>query len=284
MGLLLEKGAGRGQILKRPLPPIIKLIGPADVLTLLNFMCGVLAVILSVNGGDGFRVAMFLILLGTAFDGLDGPVARKFGSSHNFGIWLDSMADAMTFCMAPSILVFNVFKEKPGTEGSLTFVNIVVVITSLTIAILGILRLARFLRSTHTWKGFIGLPSTAFAMIVVSCVSLYLWSTRLNVDVEHFTTGTRLMVPSLLLICSFAMISNVLYRKYRGWLLKIACFLLFLMMLSLLIGVHAPIIGMIGSILFAVGCFGYLVSPVISRLANWWALFRMMSCFIVVIL
>lgn len=245
---------------KSPLP-LLKLIGPADIITLMNFICGVLAVMSSVNGGDGFRIAMFLILLGIIFDGLDGPVARKFGSSHNFGIWLDSIADAMTFCIAPAMLVYNMFKE-PGLTGNNTFYNLVVIVSSLSIALLGILRLARFSLSSHKWKDFIGLPTPALAMIVVSLTSLYYWCLENGIEAEWFTAGKPLIVPGLLLVLSFAMVSDVLFKKYRGKVLAVAGFFMLVMMISLLIGVHEPMIGLMGTIIFAAASFGYLISPI----------------------
>ena len=98
------KNIGKGKVKIRWPAPIKKLFSPADVFTLMNFICGVSSVMLSMDGGDGFRLAMLLILLGVVFDGLDGPVARRFGPSRKFGVWLDSAADAMTFCIAPAML------------------------------------------------------------------------------------------------------------------------------------------------------------------------------------
>ena len=140
--------------------PILKLISPADIFTLMNFLCGVLAVMFSVGGGDGFRKAMLLIALGIIFDGLDGPIARKFGSSHRFGVWLDSLADAATFCIAPAILVYNIFKD-PGGDVFSSFQGFIAIVSSVGLAMFGILRLARFSFYAHKWKDFIGLPTPA---------------------------------------------------------------------------------------------------------------------------
>jgi CDP-diacylglycerol--serine O-phosphatidyltransferase len=226
----------------------------------MNFICGVLAVMASVNGGDGFRIAMLLILLGIVFDGLDGPIARRFGSSHRFGIWLDSIADAMTFCVAPAILVYNMFKMEDGSIYSLQ--NIIVLVASLSIALLGILRLARFSLSQHKWKDFIGLPTPAFAMTVVALTSLYFWSLELDFEANGFTTGDPLLVPVILFFLSWSMVSDVLYRKYRGTLLMMGSFFLLLMILSLIFGTQEPSIGMMGSIMFTAASAGYVISPI----------------------
>ncbi len=249
----------------RPLP-LLKLIAPADLVTLMNFICGVLAVMISINGGDGLRVAMMLIILGIIFDGLDGPVARRFGSSHNFGIWLDSIADAMTFCVAPAILVYIMFRD----VGNGSFYNAIVIVASLSITILGILRLARFSIFQNKWKDFIGLPAPAFAMLVVSLTSLYHWSLSLEVEAEFFTTGETILIPCILFFFSFAMVSDILYRKYRGKILLFAAFILMTMEMSLLFGVNEPVLGMMGSMLFTAASLGYFFSPALQGPRNIW--------------
>ncbi len=253
---------------RRPIKPLplLKLIAPADLITLMNFICGVLAVMTSVTGGDGYRIAMMLIILGVIFDGLDGPVARRFGSSHNFGIWLDSIADAATFCIAPAILVYNMFRDPE--IGSLY--NAVVIISALSITILGILRLARFSLFQSKWNDFIGLPTPAFAMLVISFTSLYHWSVKMEYDVQYFTTGEPFLIPVLVFILSWAMVSDILYKKYRGRLLLIAAVVILTMELSLLFGVHEPQLGMMGSILFTAASLGYYFSPILQGPRNIW--------------
>lgn len=254
-----------------PPKPLIKLIGPADLVTLLNFICGVLAVMASVNGGDSLRLAMILILMGVVFDGLDGPVARRFGSSHNFGIWLDSLADAVTFCIAPAILVYNMFKVPPSPGDVIPLLmNIHVVSTSLSIAVLGILRLARFSLSMHRWKDFIGLPTPAMAMLVVALSSLRMWSVRLGWDIEGLTSEYSYIVPAALLVISWAMVSDVLFRKYRGRIMVISGFFILIEMFSLLLGVQEPVIGMMGSIMFSAAGIIYLFSPISKGPRNIW--------------
>ncbi len=259
----------RGRTVQRknlkPLP-LLKLIAPADIVTLMNFICGVLSVMASVNGGDGFRIAMLLILVGIIFDGIDGPIARKFGSSHNFGIWLDSLADAVTFCVAPAILVYNLFKV--GDQFSL--LNVLVIISALSIALLGILRLARFSLQQNKWKDFIGLPTPAFATVVVSLSSLYFWSLELDLNAKYFTTGDTVIVPGILLILSWVMVSDILFRKYHGKIMVAGGFILLIMIFTLLFGVHDPLVGLMGSIIFSAASLAYLISPLSKGRGNVW--------------
>jgi phosphatidylserine synthase len=172
----------------------------------------------------------------------------------------------MTSCVAPATLVSNTFREADGDS----FYNTVVIVASLSIAILGILRLARFSLSQNRWRDFIGLPTPAFAMIVVSLSSLYHWSIQLEMDAEYFNTGDTILVPGLLFILSWSMITDVLYRKYRGRILLFAAFIIFTMLMSLLFGVHEPILGMTGAIIFTAAAFGYFFSPVLQGPRNIW--------------
>jgi phosphatidylserine synthase len=165
----------------------------------------------------------------------------------------------MTFCVAPAILVYNMFKVDDGNV--LSLFNILVLVSSLSITILGILRLARFSLAQHKWKDFIGLPTPAFAMMVVALTSLYFWSLELEFESRGFTTGDPYIIPVVLLILSWSMVSDILYRKYRGMILMMGGFFLLLMILSLIFGIQEPLIGMMGSIMFTAASLGYLISP-----------------------
>ena len=87
----------------------IKLIGIADILTMSNAACGLFAIVAFIWFYPNITYGTGLIFLGLVFDGMDGAAARKFGTKHDFGRHLDSIADACTFVLAPSVLVFVVF-------------------------------------------------------------------------------------------------------------------------------------------------------------------------------
>ncbi len=251
--------------------PIKKLFSPADVFTLMNFICGVSSVMLSMDGGSGFMLAMLLILFGVIFDGLDGPVARRFGPSRKFGVWLDSIADAMTFCIAPAMLLYQMFNQKGG--GTLGVLQTAIVVSaSLSIAVLGILRLARFSITHHRFKDFIGLPTPAMAMIVVGFCSLNYWSAPQRADwaFDLLTSGRLLVVPLILLLFSFAMVSDVLYLKLRGNLLVGTGTVLLMMMAGLIVGEKEPKLGLFASIVFILSGLTYLVSPMFKGPKNIW--------------
>lgn len=265
------KSIGRKNVRLRWPAPIKKLFSPADVFTLMNFVCGVSSVMLSMDGGSGFRLAMLLILFGVIFDGLDGPVARRFGPSRKFGVWLDSIADAMTFCIAPAMLLYEMFNQKgSGPLGVLQ--TALVVGASLSIAILGILRLARFSITHHRFKDFIGLPTPAMAMLVVGFCSVFYWSgpDKAFWELDLITSGRLLVVPGLLLLFSLAMVSDVLYLKLRGNLVVGTGTVLLIMMAGLIIGEKEPKLGLFSSIVFLLSSVIYLASPSFKGPKNIW--------------
>ncbi|MBN1390478.1 MAG: CDP-alcohol phosphatidyltransferase family protein [Candidatus Thermoplasmatota archaeon] len=249
--------------------PILKLISPADIFTLMNFLCGVLAVMNSVDGGDGFRKAMYLIVLGMLFDGLDGPIARKFGSSHRFGVWLDSLADAATFCIAPAILVYNMFKDPSGSL-FVSWQGFVAILSSVCLAMLGILRLARFSFYAHKWKDFIGLPTPAMALIVVCISACYYWSVKLEIEIEYLTSGQTVVLPLLFLFLSFTMVADLRYRKFRGKIMYLEGTVLLLLIVSLLVGFEDPVIGLTGSLAVSLIAFMYLITPLFGGRGRIW--------------
>lgn len=257
-------------IRRRKVPiPLIHMISLADMITLGNFICGILAIMYSIDRGDGFRIAMLLILLGIILDGLDGPAARRWGSSHRFGKWLDSAADSMTFCIAPAFLIYNMFYIQ-GENAFSSVQNFVAVVASLSIIILGILRLARFSITGFRWKDFVGLPTPAMAMVVVSFTSLHFWMEAIGYDIEYVTSGTAFVIPTILFLLSFTMVFDVKYKKIRGLPVMVAGSAILIMGVTLLLGLQWPEVGLAGSLLFLMTSAFYLISPLADRSGGVW--------------
>src|SRR5438067_7342303 len=102
----------------------------------MNLFCGFFAIVkASERTTPGIRSAAWLIVLGGLFDALDGVMARLTKSSSEFGVELDSLADIVTFGVAPSAILYKAFFfQYPG---------IGLLLAALP-AICGAVRLARF--------------------------------------------------------------------------------------------------------------------------------------------
>jgi CDP-diacylglycerol--serine O-phosphatidyltransferase len=145
-----------------------------NLLTACSLCCG-LFVIFKMNmihpGAAAFfqiRTAVEIILLATVLDVLDGAVARAMNVSTKFGGFFDSMADAVSFGVAPSVIVLKSLSLLPGT-----FLSGVLTAGAITYSLAGVLRLVRFSTTPPSEdikeKGsFTGLPITASAMAVMS--------------------------------------------------------------------------------------------------------------------
>jgi len=186
----------------------ISKISVADYATLGNGLCGVSAIVLfliasSPNWGVSF------ILFGMVLDGIDGTLARKYGSKHSYGRHLDSIADSITFCAAPAVMVLVVFGQPKGEFlSNLTSLNLFTVVCGSLIFILGISRLVTFTKEGYKLTNFSGLATPAMTFLVVMVASAYHY---------RFTSvGAAYGALALLSIASLLMISNLEYPKIKG--------------------------------------------------------------------
>lgn len=125
------------------------------LLTILNAVSGFLAIIFAAK--QQFTLSAAIIILAFIFDVLDGILARKLGVANDFGMELDSLADAISFVTAPAaLLYFNYFAN---TSYGL-------ILASLIIAF-GIIRLAKF-NISGTTKHFTGMPTPLFAAATIA--------------------------------------------------------------------------------------------------------------------
>jgi len=132
----------------------------ADALSGCNLLCGVLSVAFASRGQ--FDTSLLFLMLGVAFDGLDGAAARKFGSTP-WGVYSDDVADGVNYGIAPGFALYCVLG---GPEGCL--------IGGLY-AVLTLSRLVYFTLSKGEGDPnyFRGMPSTAGGLMIMSAVVLF---------------------------------------------------------------------------------------------------------------
>jgi archaetidylserine synthase len=123
---------------------LLKLLKPADLLSILNALSGFAAILFVLDGTSvterALENALVLILLAVVADCLDGTVARKMGSSP-IGKYLDSLADMVSFGVAPAIVAYVLFKSHFRVPT--TYTGVVLAVCSAYV-VCGMLRLARF--------------------------------------------------------------------------------------------------------------------------------------------
>jgi len=148
-----------------------------------------------------FVYASFAIFLSCLCDALDGPVARKTGSASRFGVEYDSLADLVSFGVAPALLVYMWALKGYGRFGWLA---------AFLYVACGALRLARFnvQKDTVQKKQFLGLPIPMAAMAVASTV---LFFNDFHVEDQI----VRIFAPVLMFVLAFLMVSAVRYNSTK---------------------------------------------------------------------
>ena len=124
-----------------------------------NLLCGLFSLMLTMSGR--YVPAAWLIFFAVIFDGLDGKVARMLGGGSQFGLEFDSLADLVSFGVAPALLLYHAFLK--GWTGVLG--PVVACFFALCVA----LRLARF-NVVHIPGPFQGLPCPAGGLFIASFI------------------------------------------------------------------------------------------------------------------
>lgn len=144
-----------------------------NLLTLLNLFCGTIAVIFVIN--DDFYTASLLVLAGIFFDFLDGFVARLLSVQGELGKQLDSLADVVTSGVVPGIIMLKLLQNAVnynavgyfGAEETST-VNTLLPYIGVLLTLGAAYRLAKFNIDTRQGDNFIGLPTPAMSLFVIS--------------------------------------------------------------------------------------------------------------------
>lgn len=180
---------------------LLKLISIADIFTLTNGLIGMLAIMYIID--DNYEPAAILLFFAILMDGLDGAIARYFGSKHSFGVYLDSVADSISFCIAPAILIYTVFYDIDRGKSYEDLKNLLTFICCSFLFILGMLRLARFTYSRQNkLENYVGIPTPAITFFILCLVVIF----------ENHIFYT---LP-IIIIVSLFMISDFEYPKIRG--------------------------------------------------------------------
>ena len=139
-----------------------------NALTCMNLFSGCIACVMAFHAN--FEMAMLFIVIGAVFDFFDGLAARLLHAYSNIGKDLDSLADDVSFGVAPALIVFSLFKEIDYPD-YLSFLANWLPYAAFLIAIFSALRLAKFNNDTRQTTSFIGLPVPANALFWASLIA-----------------------------------------------------------------------------------------------------------------
>lgn len=214
-----------------------------NFVTLLNVLCGSIAVLFAVNGH--MTATAFFVILGIFFDFFDGLLARKLKVQSALGLQLDSLADMITSGLVPGIVMFHLlsltvddFSLFEPTDYLTNFFSDIkwLPFLGLLITLASAYRLATFNISTNQSDSFIGLPTPANTLLIIS---FPLIMEHQNNDMMNTIILNPWFLIGVTLLSSFLLNSKIklIALKFKNWSFKdnAARYLLIILALILLI-------------------------------------------------
>jgi len=214
-------------------PPVLS---PQNLVTLGNLACGVGAILLATSAiltedPQRFYHGALWLVLATFLDAVDGKLARLTGTASPLGAQLDSLADAVTFGVAPAVLA-SAMVQYLGPEYGLKIHPRLLIIAPIIYSCCAVLRLARFnvdhesedLRKDNA--KFIGLPTPGAAALPIAFVLLFFGiEDMMLVTVPEETIGlirtwVLRLIPVSLIGLALLMVSRVPYPHFFAWMTR----------------------------------------------------------------
>jgi CDP-diacylglycerol---serine O-phosphatidyltransferase len=173
-------------------------------LTSMNLLLGFIAIVVAF--GDHPMNAGYFIMAATIPDFLDGFSARLLNAQSEFGKQLDSLADMVSFGVAPSIILYRLIAiSLTFHTGNSEAIVYILLYSSSLIALFSALRLARFNISASS-ENFYGLPTPASALLIAS-LGIFIKVAQFKFLQQFLLNPFTLLL--LIVILSFLLISNI---------------------------------------------------------------------------
>jgi len=220
-----------------------------NLLTTGNLLCGFWAIISVFQ--EQFYYAAVAILLASVFDAFDGKVAKLSRATSKFGMQYDSLADLVSFGIAPALLAFSWALRPYGKFGWLA---------AFTFVACGAIRLARYnvMASSGETKYFKGVPIPVAAAMIALTILLYL---------RLVETGwiKDIVILVMIYVLAFLMVSNIRYFSFKelGLAKRKPVSSFVFVVLSLIVIVMEPVVVLSAFVLF------YVFSGPVSMLLAW---------------
>ena len=185
-----------------------------NFITSLNLLSGSIAIVMAFEGN--LTLSSYFIGIAVVFDFFDGFLARLLKAYSDIGKELDSLADIVSFGVAPAVILYQLLKlslnidKLPLSFDITTLVDIVVLLSALLITVFSALRLAKFNVDTRQKDSFIGLPTPASAILIAS-LPVIMYNSD-NFLIKQVILSIYFLVPliislSFLLVAEFPMFS-----------------------------------------------------------------------------
>lgn len=179
-----------------------------NAFTVSSIFCGFYAILRSTSGEgpESFRQAGIALFFACFFDVFDGRVARLTRTQSDFGVQIDSLADVISFGVAPAVLVYQWALKGLHPIGGMA--------VAFAFCACGAIRLARFnvlaARGQGSMKYFVGLPIPGAAMMIVALVvAQSVWI--------HESVQAKASIAALVVVLSYLMVSRVRFRTFKDF-------------------------------------------------------------------
>lgn len=194
-----------------------------NTITLLNLLCGILS-IYTLYTTESFVIPSVLVIIGALFDFLDGMVARALNAYSSIGKELDSLADVVSFGVAPSLIIINLIQNLYSSDPFISNYPFLVFLP-LLMALMSAYRLAKFNIDERQVAGFIGLPTPANALIWISLPiiyyletnSIHLWGIG---NQEFYTNLAAVVLSPVVILLGSVLMSFLLVAEMPLFALK----------------------------------------------------------------
>ena len=204
-----------------------------NLFTAASIFMGMMAIFSSHKGfvygsSNYFIEASWYVLIAMVLDGLDGRVARLTNTESKFGVEFDSLADIVSFGVAPSILMYFYIGYEFGRYG--------IAISGLFV-VLGAIRLARFNITTNDTESnsFIGLPIPSAAAILSLWILVMEYNDNSLFGIIEFLRENHYVFLIIEFLVAILMVSNIRYPSFKKIKWNLRYFVLLLIMLTLVI-------------------------------------------------
>lgn len=186
-----------------------------NIITLFNLLSGVLSIYCVMN--NNIELAGWFIFFAAGFDFFDGLAARLLNAKSEIGAQLDSLADVISFGVAPGFIMFHMLNISHGQPGNTGENFSLLPFLAFIIPAFGALRLAKFNTDTEQSTSFLGLPIPAMGILVASLplIREYLYADRelfYMIITNNYFLLTVAVGGSLLMVSRFPMFA----LKFNG--------------------------------------------------------------------
>ena len=195
-----------------------------NLITLLNLFCGCIAIVFAVH--DRFEMVALFVFLGIIFDFFDGLAARLLNVKSDIGLQLDSLADMVTSGVVPGLVMFKLLEMSLSNgwdTGSLVSKGLEIStlwpLLGFIITLASAYRLAKFNIDEDQTDSFIGLPTPANALLIVSLPLILLFH---NNEILNEIILNKWFLIGLTFVSAFLLNAklSLFALKFKNWSFK----------------------------------------------------------------